>query len=265
MDSMKKSEKGPWAIWDAHPDYGQTLYRRAVGDLPEMESSKALARRIKTAWRSGETILDVGCGAGHYLVSLRREMGPSLNYTGADATPKYIELAREAFAKDANASFEDADIFNLPFADESFDIVVCNNVLLHLPSIARPLQELVRVGRRLLIVRMLCGDRTFIVQDVWNETPELNDDGIPTKFNYFNIYSQNSVRQYLSKDPRVGDVSIQEDRDFKLENIRQSGAENDNRANSTTMLGSQQVNGYIIQPWAFVTVDLRPTSDMPRR
>lgn len=243
-----------WRTWDGDGGYGETLYKRAVGDLPEMESSKAAARRIQALWTPGETILDVGCGAGHYLRSLRRELGPDVAYTGADATRNYVELARKAFADDAKATFEQADIFNLPFADGSYDIVMCNNVLLHLPSIAKPLTELVRVARRALVIRMLCGDRTFLIRDVRPGNPEIDANGEPTSFNHFNIYSRAYVSSVLEALPGVSAVRIEDDQDFDAAAVNCSRQENDNRFNSTRMVGNTQVNGCILQPWAFVYV-----------
>src|SRR5262249_60055118 len=129
-----------------------------------MESSKAVARRIKAIWASGDTILDVGCGAGHYLVSLRRELGARLDYCGVDHLQHHIELARKAFEKDPYARFERADLYNLPYANSSFDIVTCNNLLQNLPALREPLCELMRVARKALVLRLLCGDRTYLIR-----------------------------------------------------------------------------------------------------
>src|SRR5262249_26062830 len=112
--------------------YGQLLYRRAVGELPEMESSKAAAKRVARKMAQGDTLLDVGCGPGHYLKSLRNVIPHPFKYVGVDASSDYLALARQAFVNDAMTTFEHGDIFSLPFQDAEFDIAMCNNVLLHL-------------------------------------------------------------------------------------------------------------------------------------
>ncbi len=244
-----------WKIWNQDSAYGEVLYRRAVSDLPEMESSKAAARRMKTLYTPGDTVLDVGCGAGHYLVSLRRELGPELDYTGADATEQYLELAKKAFAHDTNARFQQADIFKLPFADNSFDVVMCNNVLLHLPTIATPLRELMRVARKKVLVRTLCGERSFMIQDVWPEAQEFNEDGSPVVFNHYNIYSKNYVGSLLKDAPGVASFSIDDDKDYNVEQVGKSAEENNFRFNGTYTMAGWQVNGYILQPWAFITIN----------
>jgi cyclopropane fatty-acyl-phospholipid synthase-like methyltransferase len=70
--------------------YGQLLYRRAVGELPEMESSKAIAKRVARELIHGDKLLDVGCGAGHYLKSLRNIVPYLFKYVGVDASADYL-------------------------------------------------------------------------------------------------------------------------------------------------------------------------------
>ena len=63
-----------WRVWDRWPEYGEVLYRRATGTEDEMESSKALARMLTPFYAPGMKVLDTGCGAGHYLASLRKRL-----------------------------------------------------------------------------------------------------------------------------------------------------------------------------------------------
>jgi ubiquinone/menaquinone biosynthesis C-methylase UbiE len=246
-----------WKVWDRNKSYGEVLYKRAVGELPEMESSKRVAKEVKKFAVPGLTILDVGCGAGHYLRSLRRELGESFSYTGCDATEHYIALAKQAFARDKNASFKVSDIFALNFEDNSFDLVICNNLLLHLPSIERPLQELTRVARKRAIVRTLCGDRSFRIQDVKPQADgrEFGADGEPAEFHYYNIYSRDYIKSVLSADSKVRSWEVAEDKDFDKARIEAS-AEEHAQYDASRILGDYQVNGYILQPWAIITISL---------
>ena len=83
-----------WKSWDYDTAYGDVFYQRAIGELDEMESSKALCQVVSRFYQAGMTLADVGCGAGHYLRSLRARVDEDINYTGIDATPYYIELAQ---------------------------------------------------------------------------------------------------------------------------------------------------------------------------
>ena len=246
-----------WKVWDQNKSYGEVLYKRAVGELPEMESSKRVAKEVKQFAAPDLTILDVGCGAGHYLRSLRRELGESFSYTGCDATENYVALAKQAFARDKNASFKVSDIFALDFEDNSFDVVICNNLLLHLPSIERPLQELTRVARKHVVVRTLCGERSFRIQDVRPQPDgrEFTAAGEPAAFYYYNIYSRDYVKSLLSANPKVKSWNIVEDKDFDKARIEASAREHADN-NASRIVGDYQVNGYILQPWAIITISL---------
>ncbi len=78
-----------------------------------------------------EDLLDVGCGTGPMVELLASEL-PGRRYTGLDLTPRMIEVAS---AKDIeSARFVVGDAEDLPFDDESFDVVICANSFHHYPS-----------------------------------------------------------------------------------------------------------------------------------
>ena len=106
------ASREPRRIWDQNQEYGEILFKRAIGDLPEMESAKAIAGMVKELIRPNDLILDVGCGAGHYLRSLRQEITDvPFQYMGIDATASSIKLARKAWSGDHRAKFEVGDVF----------------------------------------------------------------------------------------------------------------------------------------------------------
>ena len=199
---MADKWRKPW-LDKLGEQYGDRLFSRAIGEAPEMESSKAVAARLRGVARPADQILDVGCGAGHYLRSLTRILPFTFQYTGVDATPRYVELARQAFASSPNAVFKTGDIYALPFADASYDLVMSNNLLLHLPSIQKPLQELCRVARRHVLVRTLVGERSFRIQEVRGSGDEFDENGEPHDFAYFNIYSKGYIEFLLGSIPFV--------------------------------------------------------------
>jgi methionine biosynthesis protein MetW len=83
--------------------------------------------------------LDVGCGTGNsYAAELRRR---GVSYAGVDVSEHAVEAARAA---GINAQVI-ADAAELPFADASFDLVVCVEVLEHLFAPHRAAQEMRRV------------------------------------------------------------------------------------------------------------------------
>lgn len=81
--------------------------------------------------RSGDAVLDVGCGAGLDVLLAARRVGPEGRVTGIDLTSEMVRKAREngRKAKATNATFQDGIAEALPFPDHSFDVVISNNVV----------------------------------------------------------------------------------------------------------------------------------------
>jgi hypothetical protein len=126
-------------------------------------------------------------------------------------------------------------------------------VLLHLPSIAQPFRELVRVARSHVLVRTLVGERGFLIKEI--EGDDLSEHGDPSAFNWYNIYPRAYVERLLRSMPRVRDVRIVEDRAYSPERI-EAAARDSGAVNATRIVGGWQVNGYVLQPWHFVHVVL---------
>jgi ubiquinone/menaquinone biosynthesis C-methylase UbiE len=247
-----------WKVWDGDEGYGEVLYKRATGELPEMESSKKIARVLKRHISDGTSVLDVGCGAGHYLRSLRRECGDSFSYLGVDATKNYIEQAKKAFQSDNRSDFSLADIYDIQLEDSSFDIVMCNNVFLHLPSIIKPISELIRVARGYVVVRLLAGNRSFQIKDIapQNDGCDFNENGEPVEWHFYNIYSNNYIDSLLKTNKKVKSWTINADFDYQEANIVSSVKDHGKAHDASTMLGGYQLNGYIIQPWSIIEIEL---------
>ncbi len=95
---------------------------------------------------SGDDLLDVGCGPGTITCDLARAVHPG-RVVGVDAAVSVVEEARALAATDAGVTFEVADLFALPFPDDSFDVVHAHQVLQHVADPVRALVEMRRVCR----------------------------------------------------------------------------------------------------------------------
>jgi len=89
----------------------------------------------------GVDALDAACGTGRHAAHLA---ALGCTTTGVDQSPEMLALAR---AKVPAGRFEAADLHALPFADESFDLVVIALALCHLADPTRAIAELARVLR----------------------------------------------------------------------------------------------------------------------
>ena len=94
------------------------------------------------------TVLDAGCGEGVVTEWLRDGL-PGARVVGVDASN---DALREASERVPEASFEPGDVQALPFADGSFDLVVCTEVLEHVADPRAALVELRRVSRGRVVV-----------------------------------------------------------------------------------------------------------------
>jgi len=94
---------------------------------------------------AGARLLEVGCGMGTDLLQFARG---GAKVTGVDLTPRSIAISRQHLAiYGERGDFAISDGENLPFADESFDVVYSNGVLHHTPDTAGAVREVHRVLR----------------------------------------------------------------------------------------------------------------------
>lgn len=93
-------------------------------------------------------VIDVGCGTGHRVMPMAHHFG-AREYVGFDHSAASLEVARQLKQELGfeGATLAEGDIFNLPYPDASFDVVISQGVLHHTSDPYRAFQELVRVCR----------------------------------------------------------------------------------------------------------------------
>ena len=148
-------------------------YYRAIYDVEEQHwwhigmreiARTLLADRLK---RPRSRLLDAGCGTGGFL-RWAMEEGEFAAGAGIDLGAAAIELARQRVP---DADLRVGSLRSLPFDDRSFDLVVTNDVLQHVPE--RELPESLRELRRVLaedgalLVRTNGARRTYRERDDW--------------------------------------------------------------------------------------------------
>jgi len=97
--------------------------------------------------RSGQTVLDLGSGAGLDVFVTRKEVGESGHVIGVDMTAEMIAKARENAEKSGfdNVEFRLGEIEHLPIRSNSIDVVISNCVLNLVPDKQRAFAEIFRV------------------------------------------------------------------------------------------------------------------------
>lgn len=92
----------------------------------------------------GERVLELGCGTGSMWQGVTLPEGCRVTLT--DSSAGMLEAARENTAHLA-ADYAVVDVQQIPYEDASFDVVIANMMLYHVPDIARALREIRRVLR----------------------------------------------------------------------------------------------------------------------
>jgi SAM-dependent methyltransferase len=116
-------------------------------------------------------VLDAGCGNGLLLEHLARRRAPVDRYVGIDVSSGMLAHARErrerlrrAGEAAPTSQLAQADVLRLPFAADTFDLVVARGLLHHLSDPAAGLRELARVLRPAGSVLLLDPNRTALTE-----------------------------------------------------------------------------------------------------
>lgn len=99
--------------------------------------------------REGETVLDVGCGAGFDLYVASKKVGTAGRVLGVDLTPEMVSVATDNIARSGvtNVEIQQGSSENLPFEQESIDVVISNGVFNLSPQKRLSFEEVFRVTR----------------------------------------------------------------------------------------------------------------------
>lgn len=132
--------------------------------------------------KPGLSLLDCGCGSGSITLGLAEAVAPG-PVVGIDVGPTVIEAARQSAAQSklSDVSFRTADVYQLPFADATFDAVFTHNMPEHLSDPLKAFREMQRVLKPGGVIGardgdtdgyLLCGASEAVVREaiaVWTE------------------------------------------------------------------------------------------------
>jgi SAM-dependent methyltransferase len=161
VELLKNEIKKTYASVSADPDkdfifptgraWAEDLdYPPELANVPEraVESFAGVANPFSLGrLEPGERVLDLGSGAGTDSLVAAQMVGVRGYVTGIDMTPEMLTKARTAAAElpAGNVEFVEGEAERLPFADESFDVVISNGVIDLIPDKNAVFSELHRV------------------------------------------------------------------------------------------------------------------------
>lgn len=158
-------------------DHARRLYQSVVGEVTRAVAGMPAPR-----------VLDLGCGTGALAARLLDAI-PGCSLTGADLSPRMVEVARARLAGRAEVLLGDAE--RLPFHDAAFDVVVCNDSFHHYPDPERAAFQAWRV---------LAAGGALVLGDAWQPAPAraLMNAWMPrSREGDVRIYSESELRGIL--------------------------------------------------------------------
>ncbi len=100
--------------------------------------------------RPGMKVADVGCGLGFLGRTYWKYYGKNGSYTGVDVNRKNLLSAKKMsnkWSKKGKVNFVAGDVYDLPLKENSFDITMCQTLLMHLLYPEKALEEMIRITK----------------------------------------------------------------------------------------------------------------------
>ena len=123
-------------------------YTNLAGYIPDADLGLGCGLPVEFAGiKEGDSVLDLGSGAGNDCFVARMLAGETGKVTGLDFTEEMIEKAQNNLAKTGfkNIEFISGDIEEIPLPDSAFDVVISNCVLNLVPNKETAFKEIYRV------------------------------------------------------------------------------------------------------------------------
>ncbi|MFA6915944.1 MAG: class I SAM-dependent methyltransferase [Parachlamydiales bacterium] len=147
---------------------------------------KYIANFVGNIYQGNESFLEIGSGSGLIYKEIVPRFISNDKYTGIDSSKNMLAISRMRYLK---GDFRKDDLFNLTLNDNSFDVVAAFEVFGHLPSIEKPVSEMFRVAKRMVVFTLWTAEKT-------NCTYEHIED---TTFVHY-AYSQSDVMDIIARN-----------------------------------------------------------------
>ncbi len=156
------TDRSQWQQWD-HARVAQEIASYWESSPYEVAHRDALADLVARHLPGpGRRVLEVGCGSGAVYGRLVPRHLAQRDYVGVDLSAKMLAIARRDFPL---GQLVRGDGYGLCFRDRTFDVVLCFEVLGHVPEIQPLLEEMLRVTRSLCVFTVWPSQREDVGED----------------------------------------------------------------------------------------------------
>lgn len=186
-------------------------YDQYLGPILFEPYAKYLAKQIGAA--SINTVLEIACGTGRVTRHLRQALPASVKLVATDISDDMLNIARRQVGT-TGIRFRAEDAQNLSFADNSFDLVICQFGMMFLPDKAKGFSEVLRVlkpGGKFL---SLTWDDTLnmpVYKLLVNELilPHFPDEDTTRFFVPFSMHDPEILEEWM-RNAGFGDIAVKQ-------------------------------------------------------
>ena len=139
-----------------------------------------------------ESILDTGCGEGFTMDKLAK-LGIGKKIEGIEYSKEAISFGKKLFP---HLTIKQGSVYDLPYKDNSFDLIICTEVLEHLEYPIRALKEMLRVSKKYLVIS-IPNEPLFMIS---NFLRGKNLSSLGNDVGHINHWNPLSFKKYLGKN-----------------------------------------------------------------
>lgn len=162
-------------IWEHSRTVRELYERRCRLEAEEMTCAAQAAELLAPLVSDGDELLDVGCGSGYFYHSLKSRRIPAAYY-GIDSSPSLIEIGRRILPRYGLPADRLREM-RLEDLAGAADHVLCMNVISNIDNYPRPLERLLKVARKTVVLRESLtegGSYSYVRDEFLDPGTELN-------------------------------------------------------------------------------------------
>lgn len=179
-------------IWEHSQTVRELYERRCRLEAEEMTCAIQAVDLLAERCAPGDTVLDVGCGSGYFYHSIRNR-GLDVEYWGIDSAPSLIEIGRSIMPS-YGLDPDRLRVLRIEDLAGEADHVICINVLSNIDNYHRPLERILSVAKKSVIIRESISNQSeyrYVKDEYLDEDVDL--------FVHVNTYDRSEIVEFISE------------------------------------------------------------------